>query len=187
MRALPAYKRLAALAAWASVAWLIVLPSALAGKNEAADGIPEFAYPYAGQQEFWINSEPLSVRKLRGKPFMVEFWTFGCINCKRSIPWVKSLKERFSADHFAVIGVHTPEFDHEKSRGAVEKAVERLGITHPVMLDNDFIYWKDMGNRYWPAYYIVDSNGQVVASFVGEVHAGTEKAAKIERLIDSLL
>ncbi len=159
-----------------------------ASRNEQwSDQVPEFAYPYSDQQEFWINSPPLSVKSLRGKVFMIEFWTYGCINCRRSIPWVKHIEEKFSKEGFTVIGIHTPEFKHEREKASVREAVKKLRITHPVMIDNDFIYWKDMGNRYWPAFHLVDGAGKVIESFVGEVHVGTEKAGRIERLIAELL
>lgn len=157
-------------------------------KNERRAGmLPEFAYPYADQREHWVNSPPLSVRDLRGQVVVVEFWTFGCVNCRRSIPWVKSVEEKFAGRPFTVVGIHTPEFDYEKDRDAVAAAVARLGITHPVMLDNDFVFWRDMGTRYWPTFHIVNPRGRVVATVVGEVHSGTERAERIERLIAGLL
>lgn len=185
----PPSNRLRAPWALAAAALALALGAlALGSKNERRAGVlPEFTYPYADQAERWINSEPLSVRDLRGQVVIVEFWTFGCINCRRSIPWVKSVERKFAGKPFLVVGIHTPEFDHEKDRGAVVDATERLGITHPVMLDNDFHYWRDMGNRYWPAFYIVNPNGRIVATVVGEVHSGTERADKIERLIGDLL
>jgi len=180
----PAGALLACLAAVALA--LQVSGQSHARDHEEEEGAPEFIYPYADQQEFWINSEPLSIKDFRGKPLLIEFWTFGCINCRRSIPWVKSLEERY-AGRLGIVGVHTPEFEHEKDKAAVRDAVARLGVTHPVVIDNDFYYWKALRNRYWPAYYLVDKHGELAETFIGEVREGSEKAARIERAIAALL
>ena len=118
--------------------------------------LPELAYPYDDQADRWINSEPLSVRDLRGKPTLVMFWTYGCYNCRNSIAWINEMHRRFAPLGLQVIGIHTPEFDHEKDAATVARHTHEHGIEFPVMLDNDFVYWKDMRNMYtgplstWP-------------------------------------
>ncbi|MGI8740003.1 MAG: redoxin family protein [Gammaproteobacteria bacterium] len=135
----------------------------------------------------WINSKPLTLQDLRGKVVLLDFWTFGCWNCYRSFPWLKSLEARFEGQALQVIGVHTPEFEHEKVKANVVSKVKEFGLRHPVMIDNDFAYWNAMGNRYWPAYYLLDKQGRIRASFFGETHAGDERAAAVETAIERLL
>ncbi len=155
---------------------------------QANDGaLPEFAYPYQSDGEFWFNSPPLSVRDLRGKVVLLDFWTFGCYNCINSLPWLKAVENKFAGDNFVVVGIHTPEFSHEKKRERVAEAIEKLQIRHPVVMDNDFIFWKAMRNRYWPTFYVADKSGVVRGVYIGETHSGTGKAAKIESQIAALL
>lgn len=135
----------------------------------------------------WINSKPVTMAELEGKVVVVDFWAFGCWNCYRSFPWLKGLEKQFAGDDFVVIGVHTPEFEHEKDRDKVVEKVKEFGLTHPVVMDNDYTYWKAMGNRYWPAYYLIDKAGRVRAVYVGETHAGDENARAIEAQIERLL
>ena len=135
----------------------------------------------------WINSKPLSVEDLRGKVLLIDVWTYGCWNCYQSFPWLRGVEEKFSGQDFQVIGIHTPEFDREKVRESVVKKVEEFMLHHPVMMDNDFAYWRSLRNRYWPAYYIVDKKGNIRDAFIGETHKGDRRAKKIERLIAKLL
>jgi hypothetical protein len=94
-----------------------------------------------------------------------------------------SLEDRFSAEQFRIVGIHTPEFEHEKRRAGVTARIREFGIRHPVMLDNDFAYWRALGNRYWPAFYVVDGEGRIRGVFAGETHAGDARARRIEALI----
>lgn len=146
--------------------------------------LPEFT---AMDEQAWINSAPLSVADFAGNVVLLDFWTFDCWNCYRSFPWLKELEQRMAGRDFKVLGIHTPEFDHEKVRANVVAKVKEFGLEHPVMMDNDFAYWRALGNRYWPAFYLVDRNGQVRGLFIGETHAGGTNARKIERLIEELL
>lgn len=146
--------------------------------------LPEFT---AMDAQGWINSAPLSVADFAGNVVLLDFWTFDCWNCYRSFPWLKELEQRMAGRDFKVLGIHTPEFEHEKVRANVVAKVKEFGLEHPVMMDNDFAYWRALGNRYWPAFYLVDRNGQVRAIFVGETHAGDANAQNIERLIEELL
>lgn len=135
----------------------------------------------------WINSPPLTWKDLRGHVVLLDFWTFGCYNCYRSFPWLKAIEQRYADAGLRVIGVHSPEFDHERDPDAVRAKVREFGLQHPVMLDNDFSYWRAMKNRYWPAFYLVDKRGRVRATFVGETHEGDRQAVRIDRAIAQLL
>jgi cytochrome c biogenesis protein CcdA/thiol-disulfide isomerase/thioredoxin len=130
----------------------------------------------------WLNSPPLTAQDLRGKVVLIDFWTYSCINCLRSLPYVKSWYERYRAQGLVVIGVHAPEFAFEKDLGNVTRAVHDLGITYPVALDNDYAIWKAFNNHYWPAHYFIDAQGQIRGHHFGEGdYAGSEQL--IRRLL----
>ena len=135
----------------------------------------------------WINSSPIELASLRGKVVLIDVWTFECWNCYRSIPWLKQVEQKYSGQGLQLIGVHTPEFKHERERAAVEGKVKEFGIKHPVMMDNDFSYWNALKNRYWPAYYVIDRQGNIRGYFVGEMHAGQPQARAVEAKIEELL
>ena len=145
---------------------------------------PEFTQTESGA---WLNSTPLTLTDLQGQVVLVDFWTFDCWNCYRSIPWLKALEEQFKADPFMLIGVHTPEFDHERKLENVRAKVAEFELSHPVMIDNDFSYWRAMGNRYWPAFYLIDKQGVVRKVFVGETHIGDSQARRIQHAVSELL
>ncbi|ORE89416.1 Redoxin domain protein [Oceanococcus atlanticus] len=151
---------------------------------DEAPRAPEF---FATQAEQWINSPPLSLQDLEGKVVLLEFWTFGCHNCVRSIPWVKAMQERYRDDGLRVIGVHTPEFSYERSASAVRDKVRELAIRHPVMLDNDYAYWNAMGNRYWPAFYLIDRRGRVRQAWAGEIRNGSTRGREIQHQLEAIL
>ena len=153
-------------------------------KEQQSYPLPEFTEVTV---EEWINSPPLTVSDLEGKVLMIDIWTYGCWNCYRSIPWMITLEERFGEQGFQIIGIHTPEFDHEHDRNNVVAKMEEFKVTHPVMMDNDFEYWIALKNRYWPTFYIVDKKGNVRGKFIGETHAGSERANQMEALISQLL
>lgn len=145
---------------------------------------PEFTQTDASA---WINSRPLTLKDLRGEVVLLDFWTFDCWNCYRSFPWLNALEARFQGQSLRVIGVHTPEFAHEKVKTDVVAKIKAFGLHHPVMMDNDFAYWNAVGNRFWPAYYLIDKQGRLRASFVGETHVGDERAKAIETALEYLL
>lgn len=130
----------------------------------------------------WFNSEPLTLQKLRGKVVMVDFWTYGCINCVRTLPFVTKLHQKYKDKGLVIVGVHTPEFPFERSASNVEAALKKHGITYPVAQDNSFATWRAYSNQYWPAQYIVDQNGKVVYT-----HAGEGAYEEMDRLIGKLL
>jgi len=130
----------------------------------------------------WINSPPLTAESLRGKVVLVDFWTYSCINCLRSLPYVEAWAEKYRRQGLVVIGVHTPEFAFEKDPANVRKAVHDLGISYPVALDNDHAIWRAFSNQYWPAHYFIDGRGRVRYH-----HFGEGGYAESERVIQRLL
>lgn len=130
----------------------------------------------------WLNSRPLDIADLRGKVVLVDFWTYGCVNCVNTLPHVTALYEKYRDRGLVVVGVHTPEFPFERSASNVQAALKRHGITYPVAQDNDSKTWNAYRNQYWPAQYIVDQNGKVVFQ-----HAGEGQYEQIERTIAGLL
>jgi len=130
----------------------------------------------------WINSRPLSLPKLRGKVVLVDFWTYSCINCLRTLPYLKAWDARYRSKGLVILGVHTPEFAFEHDLGNVRAAVKRLGVRYPVALDNSYGTWKAYSNNYWPADYLVDQAGRV-----RDVHFGEGDYAQTERNIRLLL
>lgn len=137
-----------------------------AGSNTATTLPPSPAPDVHGAP--WFNSTPLSLSQLKGNVVMVEFWTFGCYNCRNVEPYVKQWRTRYQSQGFTVIGVHTPEFDHERQAINVQNYLTANGINYPVVMDNDFAIWKRYNNRYWPAMYLIDKQGQLRYLHVGE-------------------
>ncbi|MFC5346149.1 cytochrome c biogenesis protein DipZ [Brevundimonas staleyi] len=130
----------------------------------------------------WINSDPLTIESLRGKVVVVDFWTYSCINCVRTFPYVRGWAEKYRDAGLVVIGVHTPEFAFEKSEANVRDAVRRFGLPYPVVMDNDFAIWRAYSNRYWPAHYFIDARGRI-----RHVHFGEGEYDQSERIIRQLL
>ena len=116
----------------------------------------------------WINSNPLSKDKLKGKVVLIDFWTYSCINCIRTLPYTTKWYDTYKDKGFVIIGVHTPEFAFEKDVVNVQTAVERLGIYYPVAMDNDYATWSAYKNQFWPAEYLIDQNGKIVYKHFGE-------------------
>jgi cytochrome c biogenesis protein CcdA/thiol-disulfide isomerase/thioredoxin len=116
----------------------------------------------------WINSPPLNFASLHGKVVLVDFWTYSCINCLRTLPYIKAWNEKYKDRGLVIIGVHTPEFPFEKDESNVRKAVKDLGITYPVPMDNEYKIWRSFNNEYWPADYFIDATGNVRFHHFGE-------------------
>ena len=116
----------------------------------------------------WINSEPLTAENLRGRPVVVEFWTFTCINWLRTLPYVRAWFERYRDDGLVVIGVHTPEFDVERDVERVRVAAREMRIEFPIAVDSDYRIWRAFDNNYWPALYFADADGQIRHHRFGE-------------------
>ncbi|WP_449412374.1 cytochrome c biogenesis protein DipZ [Pandoraea soli] len=130
----------------------------------------------------WLNSPPLTAQALRGKVVLIDFWTYSCINCLRTLPYVKAWAQKYRDQGLVVIGVHAPEFAFERDIGNVKKAVHDLGVDYPVAIDNDFAIWRGFHNQYWPAHYFVDAQGRVRYH-----HFGEGNYAESERVIQQLL
>jgi len=180
--------------------------SELAGLSRpAADGIPPFIDSARGSQPgpgddlglpdagaapalrgisatFNTGGAPVSLAALRGRVVLIDFWTYSCINCLRTIPELESLYTRYRDDGLTVVGVHTPEFRFEADAGNVGDAVEQLGITYPVVLDPQYATWDAFGNRYWPTTYLLDREGHV-----RDLHVGEGDEGRTESIIRRLL
>jgi thiol-disulfide isomerase/thioredoxin len=134
-----------------------------------AGALPDFgAAPEFTGIERWLNSDALTMAQLRGRVVMVDFWTYACINCQRTMPHVNRWAEAYTPQGLTVVGVHTPEFPFERSTGNVEAAMRRLGIRHPVAQDNRYATWKAYANQYWPATYLIDARGRIRYKHFGE-------------------
>jgi len=116
----------------------------------------------------WINSEPLKIKELKGRVVLVDFWTYSCINCLRTLPHIIKLYDNYKKMGLTVVGVHSPEFDFEKNYDNVKNAVERFKIQYPVAIDNQMKTWYNFNNQYWPAHYLIDKKGNVVYVHFGE-------------------
>lgn len=136
--------------------------------------------------EHWINSRPLRPADLRGKVVVVEFWTFDCINCLRTLPAMKALRKSLPESEVVIVGVHTPELDHERNLDNVRRAVTRLGVSYPVAFDGDYAVWRSFGNRYWPALYVIDRRGVIRHTHVGELHRNTPAWNQVIGVIERL-
>ncbi|WP_311883092.1 MULTISPECIES: cytochrome c biogenesis protein DipZ [unclassified Pseudomonas] len=130
----------------------------------------------------WLNSAPLDAQALKGKVVLVDFWTYSCINCLRTLPYVKAWAEKYRDQGLVVIGVHAPEFAFERDLGNVTKAMKELGINYPVAIDNDYKIWRAFNNEYWPAHYFADAQGRIRYH-----HFGEGDYAESERVIQQLL
>ena len=139
------------------------------------------APPLSGATQ-WLNSPPLTDEMLRGKVVLVDFWTYSCINCLRTLPYLKAWDEKYRSQGLVIIGVHSPEFAFEKDQHNVEQAIHDLGITYPVAMDNQFAIWNAYKNQYWPAHYLIDANGKI-----RHQHFGEGAYQETEQMIQTLL
>lgn len=132
--------------------------------------------------ETWINSQPLTMQQLAGKVVLVDFWTYSCINCVRTLPYLKKWYATYKDNGFVIVGIHTPEFEFEKNPNNVQDAVKRFEITYPVGLDNHYSTWQNYHNHYWPAHYLIDQQG-----IIQYIHFGEGEYGATENMIRSLL
>jgi thiol-disulfide isomerase/thioredoxin len=133
------------------------------GPGEIGSQAPEFA----GVQQ-WLNSDPLTMAGLRGKVVLIDFWTYSCINCLRTLPYLAKWYDTYKDKGFVIVGIHTPEFAFERVVRNVQTATQRFGVKYPVVQDNDYAMWKAYANQYWPADFLVDQQGKIVAEHFGE-------------------
>jgi cytochrome c biogenesis protein CcdA/thiol-disulfide isomerase/thioredoxin len=151
---------------------------------EATGGGTETLEDYGPAPDFhgvtrWLNSEPLTLRGLRNRVVLVDFWTYSCINCLRTLPYIRAWDERYRDAGLTIVGVHSPEFAFERVESNVRENVRKLGVRYPVALDNDFVTWQSWRNQYWPAKYLIDKRGHVRYYHFGEGdYAETEEAIR---------
>ena len=136
-------------------------PAVLVSESKSS-AAPEFA-PGA-----WINSEPLTLKSLRGRVVLVEFWTFGCYNCRNTLPAVTEWDARYREKGLTIVGVHSPEMDNEKKLENVRREVASLGIHYPVVTDNDYATWRAYDVEAWPTIFVLDKSGRIRWTHVGE-------------------
>ena len=130
----------------------------------------------------WFNSEPLTLEKLRGKVVIIDFWTYSCINCQRTMPYLRKWWETYKDKGLIIIGVHSPEFEFEKNEKNLARAIKDFKLPYPIMQDNDFATWKAYNNHYWPAKYIIDKEG-----YIRYTHFGEGAYDETEKVIQDLL
>lgn len=148
------------------------LPLAVASVSVSAadpDGLTDWgaAPDFRGITQ-WLNTPALAMADLRGKVVLVDFWTFACINCLRTLPHVNRWAESYRDQGLVVVGVHTPEFAFERSTSNLQSAIRRHGVKHPVAMDNGYATWKAYDNSYWPSHYLVDGRGRIRYRHFGE-------------------
>ncbi len=141
-----------------------------------------YAAPDISGVENWINSDPLTLKDLLGKVVLIKFWTYGCINCVRTLPHVNDWYGEFKPKGFEVIGLHAPEFEAEKELHNVQRNVQQRKIEYPVVQDNKMATWRAYGNNYWPAHYLIDKQGMV-----RRVHFGEGEYEEMRTAIKQLL
>ena len=151
---------------------------AVAGSSLPVEGM----MPPLDGAVLWLNSPPLTREQLRGKVVVVDFWTYSCINCLRSLPYVQAWAKKYAAQGLVVIGVHAPEFAFEKEEANVRRAVADLGVSYPVALDNNLKIWRAFDNQYWPAHYFIDTQGRI-----RHHHFGEGEYDQSEKVIQQLL
>ena len=148
-----------------------------AGSTRLSGGVTG-DYGYAPQlvaEGPWINSAPLTMESLKGKVVLIDFWTYSCVNCVRTLPYLKTWYETYKDQGLVIIGVHSPEFAFERKLANVRRASADLGVTWPVVLDNSFAQWRAYGNNYWPALYFIDATGKVRYFQLGEGEYATSE------------
>jgi thiol-disulfide isomerase/thioredoxin len=150
--------------------------------EERAIAAPGKALPgFFGISE-WLNSNPLKPSDLKGSVVLVQFWTFACINCQRTLPYIVQWHRQYASRGLKIIGVHTPEFPFERKTSNVREALKKHQITYPVPLDNDFKTWNAFNNQYWPHLFLADRQGIIVYDHIGE-GAYSETERTIQKLL----
>src|SRR6187397_1076308 len=148
----------------------------------AEDRMLQQQMPSLGRASGWLNSQPLTAAELRGKVVLIDFWTYTCINWRRSLPYVRAWADKYKDHGLVVIGVHSPEFEFEKDFGNIQRAVKDIGVDHPVAIDSDHAIWRAFMNQYWPARYFIDAQGRIRDHQFGE-----GEYERSERFIQQLL
>jgi thiol-disulfide isomerase/thioredoxin len=159
---------------------LIVICTVVGWGRLASSDVDAPAPEITGQ--VWLNTAPLRVADLKDKVVLVEFWTFGCYNCRNVEPQVKAWHSKYAEQGLVVIGVHTPESSYERSVTALKEYLQKQQIRYPVVTDNDFATWERYGNRAWPTVYLIDKHG-----LIRYTHIGEGRYAQTEQQIETLL
>jgi len=159
-----------------------LLPSSDRNSKSGVLNVEPYAAPEITGIKSWINSQPQTLAGLKGKVVLIDFWTYSCINCIRTQPYLKNWYSTYKDSGFEIIGVHAPEFSFEEKPANVEDAVKKAGLNYPIALDNDFTTWNSYENQYWPAEYLIDKDGQV-----RRIHFGEGEYDKTEQAIRMLL
>lgn len=154
------------------------------GDNDVFNVTPYDAPELVGTGQ-WFNSEPLALKDLKGQVVLIDFWTYSCINCLRTLPYLQQWYETYQDEGLVIIGVHAPEFAFEKVADNVANFVDKNGLTYPIVQDNDFATWQAYNNRFWPAHYLIDKDGQVRREHFGEGKYEETEAAIRQLLADS--
>ena len=164
-----------------------LLMPVLGSRNAAAqapgpDGMLKIPAPELPEKQKWLNSPPLTMAKLRGKVVLIDFWEYTCVNCIRTMPYLKAWNDKYKDKGLVIIGVHTPEFKFAKEEANVAEAVKGFGLTYPIIVDSNYDVWNTYGNRFWPAKYLIDAQGNVRSYHFGEGgYEATE--AKLQALL----
>jgi thiol-disulfide isomerase/thioredoxin len=145
----------------------------------ASNSLPEFQ----GIQE-WLNSSPLTKKDLQGSVALIHIWTFACINCQRTLPYIVKWHQQYAKQGLKVVSVHTPEFPYERKIANIQAAIKKHGITYPVAIDNDFKTWQAYKNEYWPHLFLANRQGTIVYDRIGE-GAYPETEQTIQKLLKS--
>ena len=154
---------------------LMATKSATANADRKVGGAVGDLAPEFGGIEAWINGGPLTMEELRGKVVLIDFWTYTCINCIHTFPFLKEMHAKYADDGLVIVGVHSPEFEFEKNYDNVVEATQNDALVWTMAQDNDFITWRRYNNRYWPAEYLIDKDGVVRYTHFGEgAYAETE-------------
>jgi thiol-disulfide isomerase/thioredoxin len=157
--------------AWGGSSFLVYGESELS-VNKPASLINPLPRPYQApalkQNEHWFNSQPLTLQGLKGKVVLIDFWTYSCINCLRTLPHITAWDREYRSKGLVILGIHTPEFDFEKKTDNIQAALLKHHILYPVATDNDYGTWQNYENQYWPAHYLIDKTGKVVYTHFGE-------------------
>ena len=178
---------LAVLAILGAVVWIEAPWRPQSSAPAPPEDIPQSALQQPAAADFagatgWLNGGPLDLKELRGQVVLVDFWTYSCINCINTFPYLNAWHDRYADHGLVIVGVHSPEFRFERNASNVQAAADEYGIEHTVALDNDYSIWRAYHNRYWPAKYLVDQWGRIQYTHFGE-GAYAETEAKIRELL----
>ena len=152
------------------------------GKEIKKENTDKIQAPELIPKGAWFNSEPLTLAQLKGKVIIIDFWTYSCINCQRTMPYLRAWHEKYADKGLVIIGVHSPEFEFEKSEKNLAQAIKDFKLPYPIVQDNDFATWRAYDNSYWPAKYIIDKEG-----YIRYTHFGEGAYDETEKVIQELL